>query len=183
MHFRGFEIEVLVNNVLLDEYRGPRNSVPYRYTSPNWVDNEKTRVRNESPYLHYIAFRTVPTYFTVRVSSTDTTYQRPLRVLIKIDGISPPNYPTIDLYGVEKKQQNYVVNNNPKLVGAISAYFYPTISSHVKSNVPVALLHLHYRSVDELRQWGFNVPLDVKQDGIDNDERQIKWENIDDIEG
>ncbi|CAG8789765.1 28940_t:CDS:2, partial [Racocetra persica] len=98
------------------------------------------------------AFRTVPTYFTVRVSSTDTTYQRPFRVLIKIDGISPPNYPPIDLYGVEKKQQNYVVNNNPQLVGAISAYFYPTVSAQIKSSFPVALLHLHYRSVDELRQ-------------------------------
>ncbi|CAG8597211.1 3982_t:CDS:2, partial [Scutellospora calospora] len=166
MHFRGFEIEVLVNDVLLDEYCGPRDSVPYRYTSPNWVDNEKTRVRNE---------RTVPTYFTVRVSSTDTTYKRPLRVLIKIDGILPPNYPPIDLYGVEKKQQSYVVNNNPQLVGAISAYFYQgvdsTISAHVKSSFPVALLHLHYRSVDELRRWGFSVPIDTKQESSDNDEK------------
>ncbi|CAG8664372.1 7932_t:CDS:2 [Cetraspora pellucida] len=157
--------------MLLDEYRGPRNSVPYRYTGPNWVDNEKTRVRNESPHLHYIAFKTVPTYFTVRVSSTDTTYQRPLRVLIKIDGISPPNYPPIDLYGVEKKQQNYVVNNNPQLVGAISAYFYSTVSAQMKSSFPVALLHLHYRSVDELRQCGFNVPIAVKQEDDDNDEK------------
>ncbi|GBB98515.1 hypothetical protein RclHR1_03250009 [Rhizophagus clarus] len=162
MFFQGYELQVLINNILLEEYPGPRKSVPYRYTSPDWVDNYQTGIRMESELLHYIFLPSTFTQFTARVSSSEASYLKPIVAEIRINGIpthenttsffpSSLNPKGLSLTDPGKKQQICTLNkiDSQQLIGAVSVFFYKAESLfQKKSEIPLAVLHLHYRSKD-----------------------------------
>ncbi|CAB5203170.1 hypothetical protein RhiirA5_495576 [Rhizophagus irregularis] len=193
MLFQGYELEVLINNILLEEYLGPRKNVPYRYTSPNWVDNYQTGIRMESNFLYYIFLPTSSTQFTVRVSSSEASYLKPIVAEIRINGIptnemSTSYFPSslnpkgLSLADSGKRQQLCTLNNqNQQLIGAISVFFYKTESLlQKKSEIPLAVLHLHYRSKEmftnliQNKVINFIMPI---YDYVENDKNIIKEED------
>ncbi|RIA86084.1 hypothetical protein C1645_807954 [Glomus cerebriforme] len=164
MIFQGYELRVLINNIVLEEYRGPRKNLPYRYSSPDWVDNSQTGIRMESEFLHYILISPSSTQFTVQVSSLEASYFKPIVAEIRINGIPIHEQTTsffpsssdpkgLSLTDSGKKPQicmlNKLENHEQQLIGAISVFFYKAETLlQKKSEIPLAVLHLHYRSKD-----------------------------------
>ncbi|CAI2186757.1 7186_t:CDS:2, partial [Funneliformis geosporum] len=186
-----YELRVLISDIMLKEYLGPRKNVPYRYTSPNWVDNCQTGIRMESEYLHYILIPSSSTPFAVQVSSSEATYLKPIVAEIRIDGIPIQETASttsgssfipkgLNLVGSGNKQQICVLNKNEdkeqQLIGAISVFFYKAESLlQKKSEIPLAILHLHYRSNDILSDLIQNRILKEDIEGF-NDEEKEKME-------
>ncbi|CAG8504085.1 7405_t:CDS:2 [Funneliformis mosseae] len=191
MYFQGYELQVLISDIMLKEYLGPRKNVPYRYTSPNWVDNCQTGIRMESEFLHYILIPSSSTPFAIQVSSSKATFLKPIVAEIRIDGIpiqetasttsagSSLNPKGLNLVGSGKKQQICVLDKNEdkeqQLIGAISVFFYKAESLlQRKSEIPLAILHLHYRSKDIISDLIQNRFLKEDIEGFNDEEKEKK---------